>query len=146
MGPAAARLHTMVDVVGYRTSVAAVFAVGCNIDLGLNWGRFVKLEGMMAAVGCNTPSSLVVDYLVDFGHRMTVGDCSRRLCFVWADCLLLDKTRLELALCILVYSGCPLVDRMKEVLVLCIHLDAVRSHCSQSYFATSVSISKLPHS
>jgi hypothetical protein len=160
MGPAAARLHTMVAVaaeearhmpaavavVGYRTSVAAVFAVGCNIDLGLNWGRFVNLEGMMAAVRCNTLSSLVVGYLVGFGHRMTVGDCSRRLCFVWADCLLLDKTRLELALCILVYSGCPLVDRMKEVLVLCIHLDAVRSHCSQSYFATSVSISKLPHS
>lgn len=91
MGPAAARLHTMVAVaaeearhmaavavVGYHTSVA----VGCSIDLGLKRGRFVNLKGMIAAVGCNTPSPLVVGYLVGFGHRMTVGGCSSRLCFV----------------------------------------------------------------
>jgi hypothetical protein len=80
---------------------------------------------------------------VGFGYRMTVGGCSKRLCLVRADCLLLDKTRLVLAPDILVYSDCPLVDRMKEALVLCIHLDVVHSHCSQSYFAISFRISKL---
>jgi len=150
MGPAAARNHTTIAVaveearhiptaadvgfVDYRTSVAAVVAVGCSIDLCLNWGRLVSLENMIAPVGCNTLSSLVAGYLVDFGHRMS----SRRLCFVWADCLLLDKVRLVLVLCILAYSGCPPVDRTKEALVLCIHLDAARSHYSQSYFATLI--------
>jgi hypothetical protein len=145
MGPAAPRNHTAVarhiqtaaDVgfVGYRTSVAA----GCSIDLGLDWGRLVSLEDMIAAVDCNTLSSLVVGYLVDFGHRMS----SMGLCFAWADCLLLDKTRLVLALRILACSGCLLVDRMKEVLVLCIHLDAARSHYSQSYFATLVPLASF---
>lgn len=100
MVPAAARLRMViavaaeevrhipiaVAVVGYRTSVAAVVAAGCSIDLGLDWGRFVNLEGMVAAVGCNTPSSLFVRCLVGFGHRMTVGGCSRRLCLVRAGC------------------------------------------------------------
>lgn len=153
MGPAAAH-HTMAAVaektrhtavvaaVGCRTSVAAVVAVDCSIDLDLKRGCFVNLEDMIAAVGCNTPSRLVVGYLVGFGHRMTVGGCNRRLCFVWTDCLLLDKTRLVLALRTLAYSGYPLVDRMKEVLVLSIHLDFVRYHYSQSCFATSFPISK----
>jgi len=154
MVPAAARLRMViavaaeevrhipiaVAVVGYRISVAAV---GCSIDLGLDWGRFANLEGMVAAVGCNTPSSLFVGCLVGFGHRMTVEGCSRRLCLVRAGCQLLDKTRLLLDPYILVYSDRLLVDRMKAALVLCIHLGSVRSHCSQSYFAMPVPISKV---
>jgi hypothetical protein len=94
---------------------------------------------------------------------MTVGDCSRRLCLVPADSLLLGTTRLALAQyipvylnclvlgkmtlvltpCILVYLNCLLVDMTQEVLVLSIHLDVARSHCSQSYFATPSLISRV---
>jgi hypothetical protein len=41
----------VVDVEEHRTSVAAVIAVGCSNDLGLNSALPVSLEGMIAAVG-----------------------------------------------------------------------------------------------
>ncbi len=157
MNPAAARYRIVVAVAAekvrhiqaaaavgvgeHRTLVAAVIAEGYSIDLGLGSGRFVNVEGMMAVVDYNMALSLFVGYFAGSGHRMTVVGCSRCLYLVRAGCLL-GKTRLLLAPYILVCFDCSLVDRMKEALVLYIHHGVARSHCTQSYFATSFLVGK----
>jgi hypothetical protein len=129
-----------VDAETHHTFV--VVAVGCRMCFGLCLIHFVDL-GDMIAVGYNMSPFLGVNCLANAGDRMIVAGCSMLLSLVELDCLLVDRRRLVLALCILAYYDRRPVGRMRVALALYIHLDVVHFHCSQSYFAGAAQISKL---
>lgn len=111
-----------VDAVGVGSHHTLAVAVGCSTCLSRYLGRFVDSVDMIAA-DCSTNPFRSMNSLVGAGGRVAAVGCSGCLRFA--------------------YSGCPPVGMMRAAPALYTRPDVVRSHCSQSYFAATVSISKL---